>query len=253
MNIKVTYLYHSSFAVETPSRFLIFDYYQDTPRGAGLSEGVVDPAELAGKQTVVFASHRHPDHYSSVVFDWREKIPDIRYVLSDDIPADGPAERMRPGETRSLDGLTVRTLQSTDEGVAFLVKADGFCVYHAGDLNWWKWDENSDAENRRMERDYKREVEKLKGEKINLAFLPVDPRQEEDALLGIGFFMETVGADHVVPMHAFGHPEFFDLLKTDPRAASYRERVWFYRRRGEEVSYTPARSTCSASSTGIGR
>lgn len=238
MDVKITYLYHSSFAVETPGHFLIFDYYNDTPRGAGLSEGVIDPAQLTGRNVAVFASHRHPDHYSSGIFGWRTEIPDIRYVISDDIRTDEPAERMRPGETRSFEGMDVRTLRSTDEGVAFLVEADGFRIYHAGDLNWWRWDENSDRENEKMEQDYKREIEQLKGEKIDLAFLPVDPRQEKDALLGIGFFMETVGADRVVPMHSFGDTEFFDLLKTDERAAPYRDRILFYRSRGEQLSYS---------------
>lgn len=29
---------------------------------------------------------------------------------------------------------------STDEGVAFLVTAEGRTVFHAGDLNWWHWE-----------------------------------------------------------------------------------------------------------------
>lgn len=235
MEATVTYLYHSSFAVETSEHFLVFDYYKDTPHGAGLSAGVIDPAELAGKDVAVFASHRHPDHYDGVIFSWRREIPGIRYVLSDDIRTDEPCERMAPGETRSFGGMTVRTLRSTDEGVAFLVKTDGLCIYHAGDLNWWRWDENSAGENRAMECGYKREIDRLRGERIDLAFIPVDPRQGGDALLGIGYFMETVGAKRVVPMHSFGATEFFDILKTDERAAPYRGKVLFYRERGERM------------------
>lgn len=48
--MQVTYLYHSGFAVDTGDNFLIFDYYRDLPRGAGLSKGVVRPADLAGAQ-----------------------------------------------------------------------------------------------------------------------------------------------------------------------------------------------------------
>lgn len=235
MDLKITYLYHSSFLAETSGHYLIFDYYKDTPHGAGLSQGVVDPAELSGKPVAVFASHHHPDHFASVIFDWRRELPEVRYVLANDIRTQEEADFMRPGESLEAGGLTVSTLKSTDEGVAFLIKGDGFCIYHAGDLNWWKWEENSEAENARMERDYKREIEKLRGERIDLAFLPVDPRQGPDALLGIGFFMQTVGAGHVVPMHSFGATEFFDILKTDPRAASYRDRILFYRDRGERL------------------
>lgn len=235
MELKITYLYHSSFAVETPGHVLIFDYFKDMPRGAGLTQGVINPAEFAGRNVTVFASHRHPDHFSKVMFGWRGAIPGICYVLSEDIRSDEPAERMGPGETRSFNGMTVRTLKSTDEGVAFLVKTDGFCIYHAGDLNWWRWNENSEAENRQMEAEYKREIKKLCGEKINLAFLPVDPRQGEDAMLGISFFLQTVGAERIVPMHSFGNPEFFDRLKTDARTAPYLENILFYRERGDQM------------------
>ena len=36
--------------------------------------------------------------------------------------------------------VRIRTLKSTDEGVAFLVEAEGKSIYHAGDLNWWYWE-----------------------------------------------------------------------------------------------------------------
>lgn len=66
--MQVTYLYHSGFAVDTGDNFLIFDYYRDLPRGAGLSKGVVRPADLAGRRVTVFASHHHPDHFNRRIF-----------------------------------------------------------------------------------------------------------------------------------------------------------------------------------------
>ncbi len=36
-------------------------------------------------------------------------------------------------------GAEIRTLRSTDEGVAFVVHYAGKTIYHAGDLNWWHW------------------------------------------------------------------------------------------------------------------
>ena len=46
---------------------------------------------------------------------------------------------MRPGQELSLMNgqLLIRTLHSTDFGVAFLVRFHGKWIYHAGDLNWW--------------------------------------------------------------------------------------------------------------------
>ena len=39
-----------------------------------------------------------------------------------------------------VDDLTIETLRSTDEGVAFYVTTNGASFYHAGDLNNWCWD-----------------------------------------------------------------------------------------------------------------
>ena len=58
--------------------------------------------------------------------------------------------------------MTVRTLKSSDDGVSFLVDAEGLSIYHAGDLNWWHWEgENSIKENKEAELIYKKEIDKL--------------------------------------------------------------------------------------------
>ena len=49
-------------------------------------------------------------------------------------------------------------------------------VYHAGDLNWWHWEGESEEWNRKMAEDYRAEIDTLAGERIDLAFLPVDGR-----------------------------------------------------------------------------
>ncbi|MCI1954988.1 MAG: MBL fold metallo-hydrolase [Oscillospiraceae bacterium] len=238
MDAEITYLHHSSFAVKTSGHFLIFDYYLDEPSGCGLAKGVIDPKEIKDENVVVFASHRHPDHFSSRIFSWRREIPKIRYVLADDIRTREPASFLSAGQTADVGGVAVRALKSTDLGVAFLVRTDGLCLYHAGDLNWWKWDGEPDADNEKMGRDYRRQIDTLKGEKIGLAFLPVDPRQGNDCLLGFDYFMRTVGAERAVPMHSFGRTKFYERLKSDPVTADYRDRILFYRNRGDRLSYT---------------
>ncbi|MCL2126135.1 MAG: MBL fold metallo-hydrolase, partial [Oscillospiraceae bacterium] len=62
MEVKIRYLYHSGFAVQTPKHFLIFDYWKQRPKGKGLESGVVDPSALSGQDVIVFASHNHGDH-----------------------------------------------------------------------------------------------------------------------------------------------------------------------------------------------
>ena len=235
MNAEITYLHHSSFAVKTATHFLIFDYYLDTPHGGRLAQGVVNPDEIREEDVVVFASHRHPDHYSPRIFGWRTEIPKIRYVLSDDIRTRESVLAVSPGQTYDLEDMTVRTLKSTDLGVAFLIKTDDLSIYHAGDLNCWKWSGESDTDNWQAERSFRTQVDTLRGEKIDLAFLPFDPRQGDDAFFGFNYFMRTVSPRCAVPIHSFGQLEFFERLKTDPRTAEYRDKILLYSSRGQTI------------------
>ena len=61
--MKVTYIYHSSFAVELEKSILIFDYY---------GKGDL-PERPAGKQVYFLNSHSHPDHFSKTIFNLREQ------------------------------------------------------------------------------------------------------------------------------------------------------------------------------------
>ena len=236
MEAVIRYLYHSGFTLETANHFLIFDCYRDTPAG-GLSEGVVDPEEIRDKNVSVFVSHSHPDHYSPKIFEWRRTVPNIRYFIADEIHTSEEAVRLAPGETAEAGGVSVRALESTDLGVAFLVGADGLRIYHAGDLNWWRWNGEPDEDNEEMGRRYRRQIDSLRGETIDVAFLPIDPRLEENAFLGADYFMKTVGAKAVVPMHAFGDTAYYDILKTEPSVAPWRDRILFYRKRGDTMVY----------------
>jgi L-ascorbate metabolism protein UlaG (beta-lactamase superfamily) len=238
MDAEFTYLHHSSFAVKTAAHVLIFDYYFDTPSGGGLSQGVVRPADLREDDVVVFVSHHHPDHYSPRIFGWRAQLPHIRYVISDDVYTRENILSVAPGQSYDLGDMTVCTLKSTDIGVAFLISIDGLRIYHAGDLNWWKWEENSAAENGWAERAFQKQIDTLRGERVDLAFLPFDPRQGDDAWAGFDYFMRTVSPKYAVPMHSFGETEFFDRLGSDPRAKDYRGRILRYRARGETIRFS---------------
>ena len=52
--MKITYIHHSAFLVETESAYLLFDYFQGKL-----------PEFSEEKPLYVFASHRHPDHFST--------------------------------------------------------------------------------------------------------------------------------------------------------------------------------------------
>ena len=132
---------------------------------------------------------------------------------------------MGPGQEVVLDGIKIRTLRSTDEGVAFLVQAGERRIYHAGDLNWWHWEEESRVYNEMMRRRFLHEMEKLEGESVDVAFLPLDPRQEEQYAWGFDYFMRHTRTGCAFPMHFWEEYEVYDRLIEDTRSEPYRQRV----------------------------
>ncbi len=56
--MNITYIYHSSFLIETSTCYYLFDYFRKRLPN-------LDPE----KPIFVFASHFHQDHYNKKVFD----------------------------------------------------------------------------------------------------------------------------------------------------------------------------------------
>ena len=241
----IRYLFHSGFAVETPRHLLIFDYWRDEPDsgGRGLAAGVVEPAEIADRDVVVCVSHRHSDHYNPVIFTWRSRVPKIRYVLPPDVrPPEGVPGVLATRAGESYDGgdFTVRTLRSTDEGVAYAMEIDGLRIFYAGDLNWWHWEGEPDADNRRMGEDFRREIDRLEGQFFDLAFFPLDPRLEAQYAWGLDYFMRHTRTAMIFPMHLWEKYDTCGRLLRDEISAPYRSRVQTVTHRGQLFHYEPA-------------
>lgn len=204
--IRVTYIFHSGFCVETKDSYYIFDYYKGEL-----------PALDRKKPVYVFASHFHQDHYNPEIFELLKKqgfLPgDMKAVLAADIrkkqyPKEIEVLRVSGNKTYSLqDGTVVETLHSTDSGVAYLLTAKDCVIYHAGDLHDWRWEEESEELNHDMTARYRREIDGIAGRKVDVAFLPLDVRQEKDYAEGMLYFLEKVRTRCVYPMHYWEHPE----------------------------------------------
>lgn len=224
--MKITYIHHSGYLVETEQALLLFDYV-----GGPL------PALAPEKDLVVLVSHRHPDHFMPEIFDLVSAHPNTRFVISDDIwqnriPEEHTfrVEFTDPDDlTRLTDGagIDVYTFKSTDEGVAFLVQTEGKTIYHAGDLNDWRWPGETKAWNNHMAANYRKELEKIRnaGYRPDIAMIPLDGRQEEWFYLGLDEFMQTVGADRVFPMHFWEDYSIIRRLKELPCSKDYLDRV----------------------------
>lgn len=216
--MKIYYIYHSCFITETKSSFLIFDYYKSKPKD---KENDFDFKELlskafqSGKTIYVFVSHSHSDHYNSEILSWSNKSEHIYYVLSDDVKIYQNVKNFRlvaPDEEITVADARIRTFSSTDAGVSFLVSIDGLNIFHSGDLNWWKWNDDTLEEERAMENSFKDVIEKIAALNtiIDVAFFPVDGRLEENYLSGGEYFIEKIGPKLFIPMHFW---ESYDTVK----------------------------------------
>lgn len=224
MNTIVTYIKHSCFLVETAECYLLFDYY-----GGEVPLPALDPA----KPLLLFNSHAHRDHFSREIFALRDRYPSAVFVLSADIPVPSTVQPftcpMLPHEHRLVQlaggraAVSIDTLRSNDEGVAFIIQLEDLCIYHAGDLNNWWWD--GDVEDQKLADIYHEELERIRGQHFTLAFIPLDPRLK-GWWKGIEDFMHYADTDTIFPMHNFGEKGLPKKFLTLDCAAGYKNRVF---------------------------
>ncbi|MEW5764903.1 MAG: ankyrin repeat domain-containing protein [Acidobacteriota bacterium] len=196
----VTYLGHSSWAVRTRNRLLIFDYSRpgdmgDTP---SFRNGWIVPQELEGRRVIVFVSHAHRDHYSPAIFDWKKAMPGLVIVTGFDPPNQTGYAKMAPRTTQSFDGAEVTTIAANDGGVGFFVKCDGVSLLHSGDHANRKKD---------FSEPFKAEIDYLaeKGLKPDILFAPVSGcgfGDVEAVRLGVYYTAEKLAPKVLFPMHA---------------------------------------------------
>lgn len=233
--MRVTYIDHSGFFLEGEQTCLLFDYYQGPL-----------PAPAKGKRLNIFASHHHPDHYVAEIFRYGEGVPETRYFLGSDITLNARnrqmmgiddaifqrCRRMHRDDQLRENGVSVRALRSTDMGAAFCVECEGKHIYHAGDHNLWIWREDPSFDRAQIERFYF-EIEKLRGWRIDAAFLPLDPRLGEEYWRGFDAFARLLEPRFLFPMHMVGDGSIIDRLRENEISRPYRERIAQIRAAGD--------------------
>ena len=210
--MDVYYLFNSGFSIECGDDCMIIDYYTGK-----LSDKWKMPTARAPesyKSVSVLSSHSHGDHFVPEIFSWAGERPDIKYLLSSDISEKsvsfpdgfrgGGVEFISDGETREINGFTVRAYGSTDIGISFHIVRDGLSMFHAGDLNYWHWANESTADEIAEAGElFAAELSRIrKGvDSIDVAFFPVDPRMKTDYYRGAVLFCMEMKPKVLVPMH----------------------------------------------------
>lgn len=217
--LRLTYIFHSGFALETKHCVLVFDYW-------------LDPTDVmlrllnGHKHIYVLCSHFHRDHFTRQVLKWREQHPNHRYtyIFSRDILRRGRAEA---GEVDVWLGkcsrwedhnIRVHAMGSNDCGVSWIVEVEGKTIFHAGDLNNWYahlLPENQDHKHRRLkdnskdidaEYEERRFLGELKDiakvtEGFDVAMFPIDGRIGNGYTRGARQLLERFRIGLFVPMH----------------------------------------------------
>ncbi len=237
--MKITYIHHSSFSVEFEEAIFLFDYYK----------GKLPDFDL-DKKLYVFVSHKHGDHFNLEMFKVLEKYPNITYILSNDIkfnekylirkgiPVEVKEKSISIGKNKTIEveELTIETLKSTDEGVAFIVSYRGKTIYHGGDLNWWHWEGEEEQDNLEMEKSFKGEIDKIQGRTIDVGFIPLDPRQEENFYLGFDYFMKKTNTKIAFPMHFWENYSVCSKIKNLDISKGYRDSIMDISEENQEFS-----------------
>lgn len=191
--MKITYIKHSGILVELENDYLLFDYY----------EGQIPRLEPKKKLTV-FVSHAHYDHFNEEIFTLFKEHPNVCFVVSSDVKTSNHIDLIvEPNVEVDFNGMIIKTLKSTDIGVAYVVEIDGMTIYHAGDLNLWHFEDDTLEEHNQMQNKFSREIDKLAKVSIDVAFLPLDPRQGKMAFGGIEEFVEKTNVRWIIPMHTW--------------------------------------------------
>jgi L-ascorbate metabolism protein UlaG (beta-lactamase superfamily) len=248
MQTEIYHLFHSGTAVRFKNKLFIFDYYKDEPQQekalqSSLEKGIVRKDSFKNiNEAYVFVSHSHHDHYNRVIFDWGKYCDQINYILAAEVEPAAELKNkdnlylMEKDEELQLENINISSYGSTDKGVSFLVELEDLTIFHAGDLNWWKWKKFTEKVQKREAREYKREVEKFKDKQIDIAFVPVDPRLEEYYYLAGEYFIDQVKPALFVPIH---FADNYDVTKFfRDRFDSNQTRVAEITEPGEKILYT---------------
>ena len=232
--LDITYYHHSGFSAALDDTLLIFDYWTGEHGELPFPKRITPEKLKDFKEIVVFVSHEHPDHMDPEVFEWRKELP-VTYSGSHDMPVGTRGKRMAPGDSYTVsENVKVRAFESTDLGVSFLVDLKGIKLFHAGDLNFWHWREESTLkEIEEADQDFQQAIIPLKDEPIDVAFFPVDPRQGRLFDAGANTFILSVKPRLLIPMHFWGRAEI--AVEFARRARCRETEVLAMTRYGEQI------------------
>lgn len=219
--VKLTYIWHDCFLLETKNVYLIFDFWKDIVSTDDSLPYFFKEIDFE-KPLYVLVSHHHKDHYTKRIFEWGRYFKNIRYILSKDVaryarhiltpgsiytgtrPPVSSVTVLSPGDSFNDCFISVDAFPSTDIGNSYSVCAEGLSIFHAGDLNAWIWrEESTEEEVRKSIKTFEDILNliSLKHSAFDIAMFPVDSRIGSGYFSGAALFVRKFNVRHFFPMH----------------------------------------------------
>lgn len=222
--MEINYLLNSGFMIRDGKILLVFDAYDDPA-------GVVNAAYDAGdfEKLYIFVTHAHFDHFSTRIRAYVGKL--TRYIFSSDIKHTKrvkifPKSKITYMKRHSdwSDGvINVHSYDSTDVGISYWVELpSGATIYHAGDFNWWHWQDDTPENIDLADKTFKRQVKRMVGMEADVALFPIDGRLGSSQEMGAIDFVSKTKIKGFVAMHRVDYPmwqpsqEFLSAAKNIP-------------------------------------
>ncbi|MBD3879931.1 MAG: MBL fold metallo-hydrolase [Quinella sp. 1Q5] len=205
----INYLLNSGFLIQDEKILLVFDDFEDP---AGIVDAAYDKGDF--DRLYIFATHAHFDHFGTHIRAYAPKV--TRYIFSNDIrrtkrvkmfPTEKITYMKRYSEWQD-DEIKVCTYDSTDVGVSFLVQTPSSRIFHAGDFNWWHWEDETPEDIELADKMFKRQIKRMDGMEADVAFFPVDGRLGNSQELGAIEFVAQTKVKSFVAMHRVDYPRW---------------------------------------------
>ena len=206
--MDINYLLNSGFMIKDGKTLLVFDDYEDP---AGIVNAAYDKGDF--DRLYIFATHAHFDHFGTHIRAYAPKT--TRYIFSSDVKR---TKRVKIFPTNKItymkrytdwtdDFIKVRSYDSTDVGISFLVQTpSGKKIFHAGDFNWWHWDDETLENLELAEKVFRRQLKRLDGMEADVAFFPIDGRLGTSQEMGAIEFVARTKIKGFVAMHRVDYP-----------------------------------------------